>query len=57
MKFVFPMATVPEIVYGLLGEDPIVDISPKTLSMKYPWVSRKLGPPKENVADSTPRVS
>ena len=47
---------VPEIVAGFASDDPTVDRSPNTLSKKYPCESRKLGPPKLNWADSTPRV-
>ncbi len=58
VNWVAPTATFPVIVPGVGPKAlQVVERSPKRLSKKYPWVSRKFGPPKENVADSTPRVS
>ena len=36
---------------------PVVDRSPKVLSIQKPPTSRNMGPPKLNVASSTPRMS
>ena len=46
-----PTARAELNVAGFAMLLPVVDRSPNTLSKKYPWESRKFGPPKENWAD------
>ena len=60
VHWVPPMArvdTVPDTDVGLAGLLPVLDRSPNRLSSMNPWMSRKFGPPKENVASAGPMIS